>query len=885
MRPTLRQAVGTTILATSLFLASASMTSHVHAQDKDPTNDTHSNRYSWRKVSEIRYIGLRSITPRDLETSLPVSPGDRWEAEMSSKLRDAVVAYYAQRGFYSAQVTIQETSRDDRSAAITVRVDEGKPCLIEWYWIDDPPHFSSKSGMMRFKRKIDDIIKLSPGDRYDKEQLADKLRRLREWLESQDYIMANTENVETTYSADKTSVRVVFKIEYNDRVTFGFQGNTQFTQGELNELIAQVRATGLGKDYVGAIQRRLVEGYKNRAYNNIKIEANSRDNAIGKHVTFYFNEGVRSELVDLSFEGLSSQNTSIAKEVFTKGVSRLVQRGFYVEKDIEKGILIVLEDLRARGYLGSRLIAKSVQPVKSPAKTVRVKVVVQLLEGEQTTVGKIELTGVHHLDRAKALELLGVKEEQPFNPYALEEGLQKFRNAHIADGFLDFSVSTSEDEIVTFTDSNRIANVQLAVSEGERIRIGEIRVQGLELTKEYVVTREITLKSGDWWLGPQISLIENNLRKLGLFSEIKILPMVSPRGPGYRDLTIQFKEVDPGAFEAGPGFRSDLGVRAFAKLSYSNILGRNWIGALSVESNRRVNDQYRFIEYNVDASFLEPRFFGTKLAYNVSLTSKKQRFPPDFNAVTTQFMTGFERRFPGMLSGVLSTKLNYKLERIRQFDVVINGVLSADDNQSLLIGSVVPSITLDTRDSPFTTTSGVKASISLEYAHPTLAMQPTHVSTTPAYQKWNAATHFYIPVTKDIVWSNVVSGGFARSNISGRPIPLIKLFRLGGFSTIRGFSEDSINADAENILGTLTFLNLRTQVDFPFIGDLKLAPFFDAGNLYIDKRPTVPFFRMGTGFGLHYMTPVGPVNLDWGFKINQQPAESPMQIHFSVGLI
>ena len=125
----------------------------------------------------------------------------------------------------------------------------------------------------------------------------------------------------------------------------------------------------------------------------------------------------------------------------------------------------------------------------------------------------------------------------------------------------------------------------------------------------------------------------------------------------------------------------------------------------------------------------------------------------------------------------------------------------------------------------------------------------------------------------------------ARSNIAGREIPLIKLFRLGGYSTIRGFPEDAINVDTQKIAGTLTFLNLRTQFDLPLVGDLKFAPFVDAGNIYIDRVKSNPFFRAGAGVGLHYMTPVGPINLDWGHKLNPVGGEAPNQIHFSVGLI
>lgn len=834
-----------------------------------------------KRVMEVRYIGLSHITPRDLESSLPFSPGDNWTEAVTAKTANAIAAYYAKRGFYQAKVAVNTAPGNDDELLMIIKVTEGKPTRIRSLWIDDPPGFKSKSVMLRFKAKIASVVRVFPGDRYDEQVLADRLRELREWLMAEDYILANTDNIRVTYSADNSEADVVLAVDYGERVTFGFQGSTVFNKSELNDLINQVRSTGLGKDYVGVIQRRFIEEYLSRAYSNIKIEIKTSERPHSKHITFHFQEGRRTELEEIRWEGLSQANTKIAREVFDNGVSRLVQRGFFVDKDIDKGVLIVLEDLRSRGFLASKLVAKSVQSLRAPNGTQRMKVNIQLSDGEQTLVGRLELEGFDYFNNERVASILSLAEGQAFNPFMLEEGLQRLRSIYVGEGFLDFKFVSADEEVVRFSENNRTANISLKVAEGTRVRIGGIQIKGLQKTKEYVVSRELEVRPDDWWLASAIQDTETNLMTLGIFTEAKAVQQPSARGPGYRDMVIEVKEAEPGVLEAGPGFRSDLGARAFARVSYNNLLGRNWIGTLSGEGNHRIDNEYRFIEYKFDATFLEPRFFGSDVLYSIGISTRKQRFPPDFNAVTTTFSTGFERKF----TKILSTRLSYKLERIRQFDVYFQDRLSAIDNRSMLIGSIVPTITIDTRDSPFTTSNGWLTTGSLEYAHPDLSGQGTGDSGAPGYQKWNLSIHRYTEIVKGIVWSKVVSGGFARSNIAGREIPLVKLFRLGGYSTIRGFSEDSINVDTVSILGTLTFLNLRTQFDLPLVGDLKFSPFLDAGNLYIDRVKGNPFFRAGAGVGLRYMTPVGPINLDWGHKINPVPGESPNQIHFSVGFI
>jgi outer membrane translocation and assembly module TamA len=91
-------------------------------------------------------------------------------------------------------------------------------------------------------------------------------------------------------------------------------------------------------------------------------------------------------------------------------------------------------------------------------------------------------------------------------------------------------------------------------------------------------------------------------------------------------------------------------------------------------------------------------------------------------------------------------------------------------------------------------------------------------------------------------------------------------------------------------------------VDFPLAGPLRFGPFLDVGNLLVDNTSVRDFFlknlQYGAGFGFHYNTPVGSVNLDLGFKLSAPvPAENgistndpsrdrgPTNFYFSIGII
>jgi outer membrane protein assembly factor BamA len=71
--------------------------------------------------------------------------------------------------------------------------------------------------------------------------------------------------------------------------------------------------------------------------------------------------------------------------------------------------------------------------------------------------------------------------------------------------------------------------------------------------------------------------------------------------------------------------------------------------------------------------------------------------------------------------------------------------------------------------------------------------------------------------------------------------------------------------------------------------------FVDGGGVYLqDADPDVceescaislKNFRRSAGIGLRYQTPIGPVSLDYGVKLDRRVGESFGEIHFSIGNI
>jgi outer membrane protein insertion porin family len=117
-------------------------------------------------------------------------------------------------------------------------------------------------------------------------------------------------------------------------------------------------------------------------------------------------------------------------------------------------------------------------------------------------------------------------------------------------------------------------------------------------------------------------------------------------------------------------------------------------------------------------------------------------------------------------------------------------------------------------------------------------------------------------------------------------LPLTERFFAGGANTLRGFGLDQASPktpEGEPVGGNvLMLLNLELRV--PIFGKLGGVVFSDNGNVY--RRLEVIRllnWRYNAGFGFRYETPLGPVRVDYGIKLNPRPTEPRGRLHVSLG--
>jgi len=205
-----------------------------------------------------------------------------------------------------------------------------------------------------------------------------------------------------------------------------------------------------------------------------------------------------------------------------------------------------------------------------------------------------------------------------------------------------------------------------------------------------------------------------------------------------------------------------------------------------------------------------------------------------------------------------------------------------DDN--IITLSVEGGLRYDTRDRLFSATEGSNHFVTVEYAG---------FGADIGFVKTVGQLAWYIPLWWDFVGFVRGKGGYVTEAGDGF-LPDYEKFFLGGIDSVRGFDEDDINpVDANgNKIGGDEFAFANLEVIHPLIRDVGLDGFvfFDIGAVTADdaadpdqRRLDSQAFRESVGFGIRWNSPMGPIGIAYGFKLDQREDEDAGNWEFALG--
>jgi outer membrane protein insertion porin family len=333
---------------------------------------------------------------------------------------------------------------------------------------------------------------------------------------------------------------------------------------------------------------------------------------------------------------------------------------------------------------------------------------------------------------------------------------------------------------------------------------------------------------------------------------------------------VRVKEKPTGTFSIGGGYSSVDRLVGMVQVEQGNLFGRGQLLRLKAEVGQRLQ--------NYTLTFREPWLFDKEISGTVDI----------FNQNLLYFSNYKEKRVGGDLilgkafTETVSGSVSYTLENILIYDVTTSDPLIQQqaDLGNTLTSKVGVSLARDSRDFFFDPREGSRNSVSLELAGTVLGGDNAFYRTIGDSSK-------YFPLFWGSVFSLHGRVGYVRG-LQGKQIPLGERFFVGGINTVRGFDfgrAGPVGSTGE-IFGGNKELFFNVEYLYPLVEEAKIKGllFFDAGRGF-DEGEAISLrkLRPSAGAGLRWISPVGPLRLEWGYNLDRRDDEKPWTIEFSIG--
>ena len=522
----------------------------------------------------------------------------------------------------------------------------------------------------------------------------------------------------------------------------------------------------------------------------------------------------------------------------------------------------------------------------------RVVIRYRITEGPQYYLKAIRFHGNTIVDSARLRKMFPLKDGEEFRPLAIEEGLNAVETYYANHG--KPYVELSENRQIV-NDSLIIENI--GIKENETVTIVDIQYEGRKWVKEFVIRREMTIHRGEVYSRKKLDESQRNIYSTGLFKTVsfKLVPLKSREKVILKVVVVEKK---PRWFAVRTGVSYEWG-REFGRNTTTfdfTVQGghRNLFGTGRSLSLKMVPS---FIYYfsvgqflnprnEIQLTFVEPWVFYTRtpgvFSLNYSLYARPY-YPASLSILNSSFQ--LNHRFDAFKK-IIST-LSYKVVRTQE-DTLLQKISSGQDN----ILSLSAVYTIDHRDNIFNPHDGSYLDAMPLLAFSTSRATPDAAPTQNRYLRlrvqWLRFQRF--PFQKNwTLASRVMLGGILEFN-PRTFVPLVDRFFLGGASTVRGFREQMLGPVGRDETGELRPLGgkalflANAEVRIPLVWLLSGVMFVDMGNVWAELSDVQwKDVRVSTGGGLAVMTPIGPIRVDVGFKLNRKPGEGAYEVHMGLG--
>ncbi len=693
---------------------------------------------------------------------------------------------------------------------------------------------------------IQRLIKTEPGDLYNKLALSQDLKAV--------YSMGYFNDVRIEAESTPEGMIVYFDVKEKPTLrSIKVRGDLRvFDEEEIKEVLTIRTGSILNFFKINNDIGRIEEMFKEKNYHNVRVDykitqlkKNQAD------IEFIIDEGAKVQVAKIEFEGNQAYSDRKLKGLMTTSekniLSWVTSAGDLVQQNLDQDVAKIKSFYHNSGYIRARVGEPRVKYEGND-----IKISIGIVEGPQFKVGRVSVEGDLILPEEKLLEIISISDEEFYNREALRNDIIALQDIYANEGYANVDISPLIDQ----DEKEFIVHITFEITKNAQVYFERIIISGNSKTRDKVIRRQLRVYEQELFSAKRLKRSVRNLYRLDFFGDVKV-DTTAGSAEDKKNLKIEVTEKATGSFQFGAGYGNVESFFGVINIAERNLFGRGQ--RLAFESKLGAQT----LKFSL--SFTEPWLFNIPLSARTELYNWDYSFDEyDKHSVGGSLTLGY----PVWEYTRGSLKYVYDLADVSNVkDTAAESIkdLTGENVKS----SITAKLDYDSRNSSFFPTEGSDHSVSAEYAG---------LGGDIGFHKYIAETAWYHNIFWELIGVLHAKGGYVKGLVD-KDLPDYELFHLGGIDSLRGFERgdlaprDKFNRE----VGGDSFWVANIETRFPLVKTAGVfgVLFFDIGNVYgEDKEFDITDNRMSAGPGLKWMSPMGPVNIFYGFILDPQNSDS-----------
>ncbi|MBL4615354.1 MAG: outer membrane protein assembly factor BamA [Magnetovibrio sp.] len=490
-------------------------------------------------------------------------------------------------------------------------------------------------------------------------------------------------------------------------------------------------------------------------------------------------------------------------------------------------------------------------------------------EGPRYKFGNIELqANLRDLKAEDIADKMTLTAGDWYDSTAVDETVDALTAAVGNKGYAFVDVRPSVDR----NEETGVIDIAFKIKEGPRVFVERINVTGNVRTVDEVVRREFRIVEGDAFNASKLRSSLTRIENLDFFEKVT-LTQAPGSAPDKAVVNVEVQEKSTGSLSIGAGYSSAAGALAEFGIRERNLLGRGQDLAL----NLRLSEK----QSQIDLSFTEPHFLNRDVSagFDIYRTETDNQTSSSYDTQTT----GGNLRFGYPISSKLSQSWRYTLKTSNITKVPSTASIYIQNQAGKnTLSEIGHAIVYDRRNSKVNPSEGYFARMSNDLAG---------IGGDTKYMRNRVNGAYYHKFADG--WIATTRGGIGLITGIGEDVGLLDRFFVGG-DNLRGFENSGIgprDTSTDDSLGGEFMYTASTELSVPLGLPQELGitgkVFSDIGSLsgvnpsgtdIVDDSS----LRASAGLGITWVSPVGPISLDFAQALMKQSYDNTelMRVNF-----